>query len=427
MEEFKGKLKYLISTAHKAAQRQSFKNFTFASALLLFSFNPASAEKNRLKAIYFNSENSIVIEAETELEINRIDGTSIAISNSKLSGEVPELIDGQNFDIEVSKTKSEDKAFWSFNDQILLKIKSQNYQNYQITTRPILENLVYEISFEPTASSEKQTPEILELSAKINEDDEHQLRRDKLKQFVDKLDSKLADDLLTDPNFQTLSKEKQDSTALVHLADNLVEHGEIDNALSAYREALELNPENHNAQLGLAKISPDEEESLRNYLSSIDDQALLSVSETWFQQGQESHDMKSIAKGLVAYQFAILKNPQEANYRFKYAQALEHSGPNFYQQSAQRYLEAAALAKQQYLAGIEASENLLRDATEALILLQVKLGDFITANKFCNSYLNLGFKKFQNGKSILALMKELEANRNPFRKELAMLGGYHFD
>ena len=267
----------------------------------------------------------------------------------------------------------------------------------------------------------------MELSAKIDESIEHQAREGKLDKFVTELDSDTANDLLENEEFQVLNQEKQNSTALVHLADNLVKHGELDEALAAYREALELNPDNHNAQLGLAKLSPDEEESLRNYLSSIDDDALLAVSESWFKQGQESRDMKSIAKGLVAYQFAILKNPQDASYRYQYAQALDSSGPNFYEQAAQRYLEAAVLAKQEFLAGIETRETLLRDATEALILTKVKQGDFITATKFCNSYLNLGFKKFQSGKSILGLMKELEANRNPFRKELAMLGGYSFD
>mgnify|MGYP006418931479 CR=1 FL=1 len=445
---------------HKACQRQLLTRGLVLLALILnFTSLAANAERTRLESVYFNSDSSIIIETESSLEMSlpKLIGDTyvVAINDSKLANDIPKQISTEQFEIELIKTKSANKNFWSFNNLVELRIKPKKQSRYEIQTRTVLEGLAYEFNIVEVADSslvlnevqdeeifedsladdlvaslglkKVETEEIHHLSAKIDTGKNHKANKGRLDKFVDKLDSQFVKVLQEDQNYQTESQEKQDSSALLHLADTLVIKGHLADGLKAYREALKLNPENHDAHLALANASTDQAEKINSYLASVDDDALMAISQNWFQQGQKSHDLKSIAKGLVAYQFAVLKNPQQAQYRFDYAKALEQSGPAFYEQAAKRYLEAAALAKKQYLAGLDSTELLLRDSTEALIHIHSLRGDFPLAAKYCNSYINLGFKKFQNGKAILAIMKEIEANRNPFKLELAYIGGSELD
>lgn len=449
---------------HKACQRQLLTSgFVLLALILNFTSLAANAERTRLESVYFNSDSSIIIETESKLEMSlpKLVGDTyvVALNDSKLANDIPKQISTEQFEIELIKTKSVNKNFWSFDNLVELRIKPKKQSRYEIQTRTVLEGLAYEFNivelddsslvlnevkdevkdevvFEDSLADDLvtslglkkvDTETIHHLSAKIDTGKNHKTNKGRLDKFIDKLDSQFVKALQEDQNYQTESQEKQDSSALLHLADTLVIKGHLADGLKAYREALKLNPENHDAHLALANASTDQAEKLNSYLASVDDDALMAISQNWFIQGQESHDLKSIAKGLVAYQFAVLKNPQQAQYRFDYARALEQSGPAFYDQAAKRYLEAAALAKKQYLAGLDSTELLLRDSTEALIHIHSLRGDFPLAAKYCNSYLNLGFKKFQNGKAILAIMKEIEANRNPFKLELAYLGGSAID
>lgn len=408
------------------------------------SLNPTHAERTKIDSIYFNSASSIILEAENNLEMSlpKLIGDTyvVAINEVKLGKNIAREISTDYFDLELVKSKTDDRGFWSFNNLVELRIKPKKQADYEVHTRAVLEGLAYELNLveldedhiEQTISLEEDSfeddlvaslglkdtkpVEIHHLTAKINDQENHEVNEGRLDIFIKELDADIASQLDLNSEYKTVSQEKQDSTALMHLADTLVAQGHQEQAIKAYREALELNPENHDAHLALAEASQDEAEQLNNYLASVDDDALMAISDQWFEQGRKSKDMKSIAKGLVAYQFAILKNPHKAEYRLNYARALEKSGPAFYEQAAKRYLEAAVLAKKQYLAGLDSQEELLRDATEELIRIQTSRGDFLAAAKYCNSYLGLGFTKFKNGKQIQAIIKEIESKRNPFRR-----------
>jgi hypothetical protein len=90
-------------------------------------------------------------------------------------------------------------------------------------------------------------------------------------------------------------------------------------------------------------------------------------------------------------------------------------GFSYYTLSAKRYLESAVLAKNQYLSGNLLAENTLRTATESLIRILSQQGDEQMAIKYCQSYIDLGFRRFTDGKPIVAVIKELQAHQNPFR------------
>lgn len=416
----------------KPSQRQLLYQVLLSLGLsLLLCINSVQAERSKITSVYLNSDSSIVLEAEATLTMSSpqlVDDTYIvAINEAKLAADIENNISTEYFDLELSETKTGDRGFWSFNNLVELRIKPKKQTKHQVTTRTILDGLAYEIQLVEQEDQwrpvlEQANQEIHQLSAKINETENHQVNETRLNKFIKDLDDELVKELDSNTNYQVTSQEKQDSAALLHLAETLLHTGKREQALKAYQEALELNPENHDAHLALAKASDDEAVKLNNYLASVADEALMAISSTWFEQGRQSHDMKTIAKGLVAYQFAVLKNPHNAGYRLSYAKALEESGPAFYDQAAKRYLEAASLAKRQYLAGADLQANILRDATESLIRIQTIRGEFLLAAQYCNSYINLGFQHFQNGKAIAAILKEIESSRNPFRDQLAYLG-----
>lgn len=303
-----------------------------------------AADTPKIEAIYFNNDNSFIIETSTKTNLLATTNYStnlIEIPNLKLGHKIDKKLSNSNFDIEFGQNN---------NGHTSIKINPKNNFDYNISSRTILEGFAYEFNFEEIPP-----------------------------QSIDSATNK------------TFQEETIDS----------------------YRKAVELDPQNINVRLRLAKLTNDPKEKLENYLASLSDEALLAVGNIWFNEGYQNGDLKTMAKALISLQLAVLKNPRNPEYRFNYAQALEKFGQNS-KETSRRYLEAAALAKNEYLAGNKSSESLLRNATEALIRVLVLDGDFESAAKYCTAYLNLGFTKFLNGKATLAIMKEVEASRNPF-------------
>ncbi len=429
----------------KSSQSQGLKNLLISGLALSLFINGVSAKKSTIQSIYFNTDHSIVIETEAKSQLNFLPVQSsgnthlIQITDSKLAHKVESKITNKDFDIEINKR----------NGIVGLTLKPKSGEACTITPKTILDGLAYELEFNTPIPVEglakwqtvSEQPCVngddMQFKDSLTEDlvaalpkpvqtqselELHQLsvtkQKPEIDQFLEKLDDGLVASIETDKEFQEATFRKIDSTSLAHLGDTLAKKGYDQEALAAYRRALELNAENINAKLGLAEITKDETEKLTNYLASVNDKALLEIGSHWFEQGYQSHDLKSIAKALVSFQFAVLKNPKNAEYRYRYAQVLERSGADFWSQATKRYLEAAALAKTEYLAGNKTIEPLLRDSTESLIRVLSAQGDFDNAAKYCATYMNLGFKKFVDGKAVLAILKEMEANRNPFQPKL---------
>lgn len=428
-------------------QSQGLRSVLLTSGLtLILVSSPASAKKFIIESIYFNTDHSVVIEtkdkAKLEFSSVQTNGNThlVKILNTKLRHGASSKLSSKDFTIELNTDK----------DDVKLSLEPKSGAIPMVTPKTILDGLAYELEFNsmeqeapkwqsvitetqiPTNSlvvtdlpqaSSLQPPalDLHQLSAELSDHKIYAVTQSKseIDKFIEGLDDPLAAAIEADPEFQEETFRKIDSASLVHLADTLVKSGHNKEALTAYRRALELNAENINAKLGLAEITADENEKLANYLASVSDKALLEIGSSWFEQAQESHDLKSVAKSLVAFQFAVLKNPKNPEYRYHYAQALESGGADFWTQATKRYLEAAALAKTEYLGGNKAIEPLLRDATESLIRVLSVQGNFDNAARYCTAYMNLGFKKFINGKPVLAVLKEVEANRNPFKQEIS--------
>lgn len=438
-----------LVTLVKGFQSQGLRTALLTSGLTLtLVSNPVSAQKSIIQSIYFNTDHSVVIETKdkSKLEFSSVQTNGsrclLGILNTKLARGVSSKLSSKDFDIELNTVKNEVK----------LSLEPKSGAASTVTPKIILDGLAYELEFNlPAQAMQKwesvaaevasvdgvpkpeevivnvQKPEspatpsqeLHQLSAELSNHKIYTITQSKseIDKFIERLDDELAAAIEADTKFQEETFHKIDSASLVHLADTLAKRGHNEEALTAYRRALELNTENINAQLGLAELTQDENEKLANYLASVSDKALLEIGSSWFEQAQQSGDLKSVAKALVSFQFAVLKNPKNSEYRYRYAQALESGGADFWTQATKRYLEAAALAKTEYLAGNKAIEPLLRDATESLIRVLSSQGNFDSAAKYCAAYMNLGFKKFINGKPVLAVLKEVEASRNPFSKE----------
>ncbi len=434
----------------KAAYPRGLRILLISSGLTIITNIPALASKSKIQNIYFNTEHSLVIETKNPSTLNfsttesKEDNLySVTITNTKASHSISKKLSNKAFDVDIKKAS---KA-------VELAIKPKNPADYNIQTKTILKGLAYELELSPQEINNWQAINQTkphtnngdeldfkdsftdDLAAKLShtnqsQTDLHQLSaeasnhklytitqsKSEIDKFLEQLDPQLATTLEADKEFHDRTFRNIDSASLTELADTLAKQGHEDEASAAYRKAIELNASNINAKLGLAKSSKDENEKLANYLSSISDEALLEIGSRWFEEGYAQHDYKSIAKALVSFQLTILKNPQNPEYRLRYAQILERSGAEFYDQAAKRYLEAAALAKQDYLAGNTNTETILRNATESLIRILSFQGDFNGAAKYCATYINLGFKKFSNGQATLAVLKEVESNRNPFKE-----------
>ncbi len=450
-----GDIKNLTALLESSQSQGLMRGLLVSGLALGLSVNLVSAKNSQIESIYFNTDHSIVIETEpkSKLEFSSIQANGntnlVQINDAKLAHRVASKLASKDFDLEINRHRNSTE----------LAIKAKSDATYIVTPKTILEGLAYELEFNsPTATEQvSKWQAVTEQSCKNGDDMQfhdsltddlvaslpkpaekqsetelHQLsleasdhkiyaitntKKSEIDTFLEGLDDGLAAVIEADKEFNEMTFRNIDSASLTHLADILAQKGYSEEALAAYRRALELNAENINAKLGLAETTNDETEKFINYLASVSDKALLEIGSHWFEQGYQSHDLKSVAKALVSFQFAVLKNPKNAEYRYRYAQVLERSGADFWSQASKRYLEAAALAKLEYLAGNKTIEPLLRDATESLIRVLSLQGDFDNAAKYCAAYINLGFKKFVDGKAVLAILKEVEANRNPFNKE----------
>ncbi len=219
---------------------------------------------------------------------------------------------------------------------------------------------------------------------------------------------------LIEKAFTGSARKHLDAAQLLSVADAALSLGLKEQALSAYRQAIELDPKSLDAHHALAQATDDSDERARNYLKSVSTEALISVADTWFELKGAS--ATTIAAAMVPYQFAILKEPSNPHLRYQLARRLEKAGLSYYSLSAKRYLESAVLAKQQFLAGDKSVELLLRDSIESLIRTLAIQGDFVTATKYCESYISLGYERFAAGDSVRGILRKMQARRNPFRE-----------
>ena len=213
--------------------------------------------------------------------------------------------------------------------------------------------------------------------------------------------------------FSVEAKKQLDSAQLIILADACLSLGLKGHALDAYRKAIVLNPNNISAHHALAKVTDDKEEQARSYLKSLSTEALTSIADSWF--SISGANTSTIAAAMIPYQFAILKEPTNAQLRYQFARRLENAGLRYYADSSKRYLESAVLAKQKFLAGDKSVETLLRDSIESLIRTLAIQGDFDAATKYCHSYISLGYERFSAGDSVRGILRKMQSRRNPFR------------
>jgi len=464
-ENIRVRLKSCVRNWLKASLDKSLIDFLLLWALLLLLINPVQAANhiNKISAVYFNSDHSVVLETEDRNKLELISSDSsfasakIIIANSKLNSDVPVMIEQGDFELSLSRIKSDSRSWYKSKDQVEIEIKSKLGKELNAEFDTVLDGLAYQINLAPVEKlkivkqivetvpivevtndafeiSEVQEDEVFalpikkldeEFSREVNDDSGiHKLNaslserglisfiesKSAAEEFLETLDINLT----SDEEFVEESFEKIDSSSLAHIGSELETRGKLEDAFRAYNEALQIDPKNLNARLGLARTSTNREERFQNFLAAIDNQALEEIGKEWHQQGLENNDAQAVSKSLVPFQLSVLKNPKSPEARFAYAEVLEDSGPDYYGQASKRYLEAAVLAKNQFITGDEAYKSLLRKSTESLIRTLTLIGDQDSAIKYCNSYLGLGFSNFLDGRSVASIMKEIKYNRNPF-------------
>lgn len=410
----------------------------------------------KIHKVYFSENNALIINTKEKspLEVQEIQKLSpknfkIYFPNSKLTRQLDKKIATDDLKVSFKELK---------NKIVELNLEYTQAPEKQIQSRTILDGLAYEIfagnKISTVASSDSDSV-VNDVVALENESDtienftgieaqdtklteetlekesEHQLQISKsdknfisianskpsvTENFLNELDSELTSSIMASPKFIKETHEKIDSVALTNLANLLNEQGLIDEAYKAYQEALSLDAKNNQAYLGIASITSDNQEKLTSYLATIDSKALIEIGKGWFQSGEKISSTKQLMQAFIPFQFAILKEPKNPEMRFAYANILKEAGFNFYPEASKRYLEAAALAKELYQKGDLKVEGLMRESAENLIKIVCHLGKQEDAIKYCNSYLNLGFDRFLDGRPILGLVKEIRFNKNPFLK-----------
>ena len=453
-ENIKQVLRENLYKGLKASLHKGLTTLSVFSALLFYVLPvEASSPITTISAVYFNSASSIVIETEdrNKLELLSTESdtelTKLTIANSKLSNDVPVMLQQGDLEFRLMRAKSDSRSWYKSKDLVEIQITNKSGRALSVELDTILDGLAYQINLsneeEPKlvesqkiedlfVISEVETDEVFapslqlskELSIAEKEEEIHQLNaslsdrgliaftesKSAAEEFLDSLDVQLD----KDQDFVEETFQKIDSTSLTHIGSELETRGNRDDAFRAYNEALQIDPNNLNARLGLARTSTDREEKFQNFLAAIDNQALEEIGKEWHQRGLENHDAQAISKSLVPFQLSVLKNPKSSESRFAYAEVLEASGPDYYAQASKRYLEAAVLAKNEFVNGDENYKSLLRKSTESLIRTLTVIGDQDSAVKYCNSYLGLGFSNFLDGRSIASIIKEIKYNRNPF-------------
>jgi tetratricopeptide (TPR) repeat protein len=390
----------------------------------------AKQDLSTISSIYFNSENSFVIETANlvnlkpeSIDQNSPESFTLNFSDVELYKNLATTISSQDFQLELKPIKSNPKAIFKKYDrlQVLVKASTPN-QRLNFQTRVLLSgfasqyklstqdlsipktNLALETNpVEQSEPTQQISPNYNQLKIAFNQDD--------LKASQEFLERINKPDLLSDNKFITDIHSKLDIVALEQIAQILDSQGQILSAELAFRKILSLDPNNHKALIKLAELSQDPTEKNKNYLQALDQNALDSLASLWAQEKKPD----SPAKAILLRQISILKDPQNPELRLECARLYESMGFAYYTLSAKRYLESAVLAKTQYLSGNLQYENTLRTATESLIRILSQQGDEQMAIKYCQSYLDLGFRRFVDGKPIVAVIKELQAHQNPFR------------
>lgn len=377
--------------------------------------------KTKIKSVYFNSEQSLVFEAEEQLEFfdykyGLSDGANtfvLEFPDAHLSGRVKKELSNNDYKIKIKEEKIDDGRFFFGDDHVVKVFIETSDERLGFSNREILEGEAYEISFHPKGVVEKYNlPKALD--SEIVTEEIEAAPGSKTEEFVSELNREIIDETISTREFQDYKKEKLDATNLQLIADALSQAGHKDQALDAYRKSAEIDPENLNARVGIAKNTTDPQEKLSNYLKTIKTEALVAVGDSWMQSGMENSNPKTIAAALLSLQYAVLKEPLNPNLRYKYAKALQRSGEDNYAQATKRFLEAAAISKKQFLHGDRTVEPLMRNAVESLIKILAIQGEFKNAAKYCKSYLSLGYKKFLTGDPIAAIEKKVKSNKNPF-------------
>jgi hypothetical protein len=413
---------------------------------IILSMHQLSAyafEIARIHNIYFTGTDSFLMETSASPEIETI-ANQIIIKNARLSKQVPRQIFHSKHPLMISSSVSDIRSLFKAKDEIVIKAFAKQNEKFKLVVREVLLGQAYEIVFEPmpieqtVVDEPKISKDLLADERIISDDVLPQLSSDvnlphqaqvqafdrtmyqvqsnpsSLENFMNTLDPGLKNSLKNDSVFHEDVYSKADAASMQALADKLESLGYTNQAYQAYKNSLAIDPSSTKAKLGLARTTEDKNESLKNFLESIDNQALIAVANSWHAEGLSQSNPKVIAQAMVPYQFAILKNPTEAKYRFDYAQILESSGLEFLGQASQRYLEAAVLAKKQYQEGNKSLEFLMRDSTEALIRVLTQSGRQEEALKYCNSYIAMGYRSFSDGRAIAAIIREIRYNKNPF-------------
>lgn len=448
----------------KEVSRQALtKRFLLNILFFIILTNPLptlAAQPQYVKSAYFNSADSVVLELKTSkntqisnLEIKKLGKSKYLIPNFKLSNHAKanllndKYLANDKVKIVFENKKTQNRSWYKLTDAFQIEIISKSInENIKLESRALVPGHAYELSFLYNEEAQDSVTNIIGIEnsnlravKEIQTPETHQLKASssigttqaipfkpsafaiidshpsKTEEFIQSLDRTTAA-LLKSSDYKSKVLDKADAASLTAVADALVENGKSDDAINAFRKAIEIDPGNYNAKLGLARVAKDDEEKLVNYLETIHEDALLNISQLWFQRGLENKDAKRLSQALISYQLLILKNNSNPVYRLEYAKALEKSGGDYFAQAPKRYLEAAILSKKQYLSGDRTIEKILRAATENLIRVLTLQGQVDSAVKYCNSYKNLGFNKFTNGRSIAAVKKEISVSKNPFKK-----------
>ena len=402
------------------------KSTATALTILILSAIPALA-KTTIKSIYFNSDDSIVLETKGRINFRDYKLNSSESSNSTFVLEFPDTdlkkvaknISNDKYQITIDDEKRSNGGF--FNKESIVKITLESPEsNLSFSARPILNNSAYEIRFQAKGLPSRTISELEEVhELKVEENLVTQTvfsnESTHSEAFLDGLDREIVVDTLDTEEFKKKRLEKIDAANLEIMAEALVDAGHIKEGVDAFRKAVEINPDNTNARLGLAKYTADKKEKLENYIHAVKTDSLVYIGETWLEAGIKKNNPKIIAAALVSLQYSVLKEPMNPDLRMKYAQALEKSGQDYYPQASKRYLETAAIAKKDFQNGNKKVEPLLRNSMESLIRLMSIQGNFKDASKYLESYLALGYNHFLGGDSTKGIYKKIRANKNPFR------------
>jgi tetratricopeptide (TPR) repeat protein len=439
---------YCFAINHEGFGSNALSNLVRTILLIVgLSFNtqvavlakPSLAE---ISSIYFNSDDSIVLETSSLSKLELIheslsdENSVFLIPNAVIHGTIPRKIKTKNFEINLTMTKSQTRPWFATNDMVRVELKNLSGINIVPEMVSVFNGLAYQVNFisvdRSRPSAKTEIVEVISqpeqgITTVVNEFQDINLHKlnaslatrnligfTKHKTAVEEFLEDLDEDFFKEEVFIEETFQKMDSVSLSHIGAELEKRGKNDDAKRAYAGALDIDPSNINARLGFARISSDKEIKIKNYLASIDNQALVEIGKDWHKTGLDSKNPQLVSQSLVPFQLSVLKNPDSPESRFAYAKILEDSGPEYLYQASKRYLESAVLAKKLFFTGEEEYKSLLRKSTEALIRTLTVLGDQESALKYCNSYMGFGFSNFLDGRSVVSIIKEIKFNRNPF-------------